>query len=83
MLRDLIGNAESVFLVPTDDESPPWPVFTGSIFYVIELLKEIRFFEYFLTDKNGTWVIFDTHHNTLVVTGILMDKAKEFQRPLS
>ncbi|WP_089727412.1 DUF6756 family protein [Candidatus Thiosymbion oneisti] len=83
VVSDLVGRAGSVFLVPTDDENPPWPIFIGHIEKIIDLLRELRFFEYFITDKNNTWIVFDTHHNTLVVSGILLDRAKEINTSLS
>ncbi len=79
IVGDLVERDESVFFVPTDDASPPWPVFFGDIDRFIALLKELRFFEYFLTDKDSTWAVFDTHDNCLVVIGTLIDKASEIQ----
>lgn len=82
ILDQLIREVPSVWLVPTDDEDPPWPVFEGKPESVLDLLKESRFFEYFLTDASNAWAAFDTHHNTVVVTGALVDKAKEIKDAL-
>jgi hypothetical protein len=83
VVLDLIGKSESVFLIPTDDESPPWPVFVGNIDKIIDLLRNLRFFEYFLMDKNGIWAVFDTHDNSLVVIGALVDRARKIQALVS
>jgi hypothetical protein len=54
-------------LFVTDNEPPPWPCVVGPPMELIEMVREQRFFEYFLVDKDLRRVIFDTHHNTLVV----------------
>ena len=65
-----------VYLVVTDDYPEPWPVFKGSISAVASLLANLWLFEYIIVDENLSWVIFDTHHNCLVVTGTLIDRAR-------
>lgn len=59
----------SVFLVVTDDEFTPWPVFQGNLDEILELISEQRYFEYFLIGETEDWLIFDNHHNVLVVVG--------------
>jgi hypothetical protein len=73
-LVELIGRDEIVLLVVTDDEHRPWPVFKGPLHEVLGVIAEQRFFEYFLISgksPNPDWMIFDTHHNQLVVTGAI------------
>lgn len=57
-------------LVITDDESPPWPVIAGPLRNLLDLIGEHRFFEYMLAADDASWLIFDTHHNDLVMTGV-------------
>lgn len=76
VLEKLLLNNQQVFLFVTDDEPKPWCVFEGDIKDILYILSEERFFEYFLVSINLDWVIFDTHHNSLVVTGILVEKSK-------
>ena len=71
-LRDLINIEDQCFLVVTDDEFPPWPIYFGRIDRILEILSECRYFEYFLAAENNEWVVFDTHHNELVVSGRLI-----------
>ncbi len=62
---------QKIYLFVTDDDPEPWPVFIGNVIDIGRLLAELWRFEYFLTDENFSWVIFDTHHNTLVVSGAM------------
>ncbi len=36
------------------------------------MLAELPFFEYFITDDGMDWIVFDTHHDTLVAHGLQM-----------
>jgi hypothetical protein len=68
----LIGKDEIVRLVVTDDEPGPWPVFEGPLHEIICIIRGQRFFEYFLISAKSeisNWMIFDNHHNQLVITG--------------
>jgi len=66
-LRAMVGaQTGHVCLFVTDDEDPPWPCVKGSIEDAITMVGEQRFFEYAIVDINMTWIVFDTHMNTLV-----------------
>lgn len=67
---ELSDLSDSIFICPSDDEFYPWPLFKGPKDQVIELLKSLYFFEYFIFDERMNKVLFDTHHNTLVVNNI-------------
>lgn len=75
-LGKLLPGREVVRLVVTDDEARPWPVFEGEARALWRLLPELRFFEYFITGKACDWVVFDTHHNALVITGALLERVR-------
>lgn len=75
LIREIIKNNLKVLIFITDDEAPPWPAFEGKLEDILEIIKSQRFFEYFLTSKDCKWLIFDTHHNSLIVTGSLLEKA--------
>ncbi|WP_421797850.1 hypothetical protein [Haliscomenobacter sp.] len=57
----------SVYLVVTDDEFYPWVVNAGDKVSVIALLYQQQFFEYFIFDDLIEKILFDTHHNNLVL----------------
>ncbi len=56
-------------LVVTDDEAPPWEGVRGSLDGLIGMLREHPYFEYFVVDDSVSWVVFDTHHDCLVIVG--------------
>lgn len=57
------------WLFVTDDNPPPWTCIYGTGTNLIEMLREQRFFEYFIVNAGLNWMVFDTHHNTLVMLG--------------
>jgi len=81
IIKKIVPNMnQSVYLFVTDDEPEPWPVFNGSLKNIGELISELWRFEYFITDENFEWLIFDTHHNTLVISGVIEDLAKKLYK---
>lgn len=74
-IEELVNKDTEVLFFITDDEPEPWPVFQGKLSTVIEIIAEQRFFEYFLTDKDYSWIIFDTHHNSFIIGGALLNIA--------
>ncbi len=74
ILSEGIENSDSVYLIVTDDENGPWPVFHGAPSDILSLIYAQRFFEYILSDFELRWAVFDTHHNCLYVVGDLAHK---------
>lgn len=70
-VAQIVAPQANALLVVTDDQPRPWPVFFGPSFTLLAVLREVRFCEYFLADPDFKWLIFDTHHNALVVVGSL------------
>ncbi|MEZ4306422.1 MAG: DUF6756 family protein [Polyangiaceae bacterium] len=58
------GN-DDLYLFVTDDERPPWLCVSGSKGALLQMLKEQRCFEYFVTNAHMSWLLFDTLHNAL------------------
>ncbi len=71
-LADLVKSESCAMLVVTDDAEPPWPVYFGNTSHILAVLRDCRFFEYILAAQDGSWVVFDTHMNELVVAGRLV-----------
>lgn len=71
VLAEVLAGKTLVLLLVTDDEAAPWPVYAGSPNDIIGLLGDCRYFEYALAAIDASWMIFDTHHNELVMTGTL------------
>ena len=80
LLKEIVDDdTASVKLFITDDEPEPWPVFEGEFKAIIDTISEQRFFEYYITANDYSWVIFDTHHNSLIVLGDLFEAAESIQ----
>lgn len=80
LLRLLPADVVAV-LVVTDDEHEPWPAFEGALRDVATMLREVRPFEYWLAPRDGSWVVFDTHENAMVVAGSLVAHARTLVTP--
>ena len=69
-LAELIGKRTDAVLIVTDDEQPPWPVYSGDVQSIIAMPRQSRFFEYILAAPDRSWIVFDTHANELVSAGL-------------
>jgi hypothetical protein len=58
---------DQLFLAVTDEEFFPWDVLNCSKDSFIKLLREQRYFEYFIFDFSFACVLFDTHDNSLIL----------------
>lgn len=65
LLADVRGE---ICLVASDECPSPWPVWALRPSEVIPLVSALPFFEYFLVLDDGATLVFDTHHNVLVVS---------------
>ncbi|WP_133817310.1 hypothetical protein [Tahibacter aquaticus] len=61
-------DSEEIYLVATDDQLAPWPVFVCCRHDVRGVLADMPFFEYFISTMDCSVLIFDTHHNELVLS---------------
>jgi len=57
-------------LVATDERAEPHGAFTGGSAALTELVRGSPYFEYLVTDHEGSFGIFDTHHNALMLIGL-------------
>lgn len=58
---------DRVFLCVTNDDLYPWPIFDCRKDQLVRLFAELPYFEYLLFDAAMERVLFDTHHNELVI----------------
>ena len=66
-LLDLLQ--EEVYLAVTNEEGYPWAVVAMPSAYVVELLLELPYFEYFIFDEGMDRVVYDTRQEMLAVFG--------------
>jgi hypothetical protein len=60
---------DEVYLAVTNEEGYPWVVVAMPSAYVVELLLELPYFEYFIFDEGMDRVVLDTRQEMLVVFG--------------
>jgi len=61
---------EEVMLVATDEAPQPWPMWVLRRDELIALLEALPFFEYFVAAPDGRTLVFDTHHNELLIASL-------------
>jgi hypothetical protein len=68
VLRQALGVRGKRFLLAITDESPPpWSVFEADLDSLLHFLCELRYCEYFVSNPELDWVLFDTHHNEIIL----------------
>lgn len=67
MLEVLPADGQTLWLFVTGDELPPWSCVTGSRDSLIDMIMQLPYVEYFIVNRQHTRILFDTHHNCLVV----------------
>ena len=67
MLEALPEDGQPLWLFVTDDELPPWACVTGSRKSLIDMIMQLQYVEYFVVNRQHTRIVFDTHHNRLIV----------------
>ncbi len=71
-LDAIVGEApgsDPLFLFITASNFPPWTVVAGKWDDLREFVGESGFFEFFVVNHGTDWVVFDTHHNEVIVAG--------------
>lgn len=71
LLASLREKGPQFYMVITDDQPRPWAVVSGDLDGLIKVIQGTRPFEYFLMDESIAWILFDTHHNSLIAAGDL------------
>lgn len=69
ILGALPAKTKEVFLFLTGDDAPPWECVQGTPDSTIRLLRELPFMEFFFVDESLEWILFDTHHNSVIGLG--------------
>jgi len=71
LLLSIVPNPnEEAYLFVTDDEWPPWTGLRGGLSGIAAMLRELRYFEYFVVGLEMTWIVFDTHYSALIGYGM-------------
>ncbi|MBL8722114.1 MAG: hypothetical protein JNL79_39390 [Myxococcales bacterium] len=68
-LKIIPETSSRLILFVTDDSCPPWTCVSGTASGLVDMLREQRFFEYLIVNSTMDWILFDTHHNSIVILG--------------
>jgi len=69
VLKIISETSDRLILFVTDDSCAPWMCVSGTASGLVDMLREQRFFEYFIVNSTMDWILFDTHHNSIVILG--------------
>ena len=69
-LRYLLSESESYWFIASDEDGKYW-VLEGTGSSIVNALSETRYFEYYITNKDITWLICENHHGVMVLKGTI------------
>jgi hypothetical protein len=81
LLRDLLPERTDLVLVVTDEAVAPSGAARGNAAHLVQLLRDCWGFEFALVPGDLAWIVFDTHHNALVIAGRLGTVGTYRERP--
>ena len=67
MLANEIGDQPDLVLVVTDESPPGIGAVRGTMSQLLDLVRGAPWFEFAVVPEDLSWIVFDTHHNTLVL----------------
>ena len=76
-LGGLLNASESYWFIASDEAGKYW-VLEGTGSAVITLLEKSRCFEYYVTNKEISWLICENHHNVMIIKGSFEPQAAPF-----
>ena len=68
-LVELICPDEPAWLIASDDEDPPWPVFIGMPKDLVRVIGECHHFEYSVASPRLEWLVIENHHSEVIAVG--------------
>lgn len=72
-LKFLLSESDSYWFIASDEDGKYW-VLEGSGKAIVSALFETRYFEYYITDKELSWLICENHHGVMVLKGPIKSK---------
>jgi hypothetical protein len=74
VLASILPRGTDLVLLVTDESAIPSGAVRGSAEQLVQLLRDCPGFEFAMIPSDLRWIVFDTHHNTLVGAGELEDE---------
>jgi hypothetical protein len=69
VLRDVLPEHIDLVLVVTAEAVEPYGAVRGSAAQLDQLLRDSPGFEFAIVPHDLAWIVFDTHHNAVVIAG--------------
>ena len=67
-LKSLLDQSESYWFIASDEDGKYW-VLEGTGKAIVNVLSETRYFEYYITNKNISWLVCENHHGVMIIKG--------------
>ncbi|WP_444914642.1 DUF6756 family protein [Microbulbifer sp. TRSA007] len=67
-LNSLLSESDSYWFIASDEDGKYW-VLEGTGKAIVRVLSETRYFEYYITNKEISWLICENHHGVMVLKG--------------
>lgn len=62
-------STEEIWFVVEDDKLPHYPIYEASTDNITKIIGECFAYEYYLIPKDKSWLLCETHHNSIVGIG--------------
>ncbi|HEY4243141.1 MAG TPA: hypothetical protein VGM88_25190 [Kofleriaceae bacterium] len=69
-MRALLPGDRPLVLFFTDDNAPPWFAAEGTADDLIAVMGELRAMEFMVSDREGSFVAMDMHHDVIYAVGL-------------
>ncbi|WMS86585.1 DUF6756 family protein [Pleionea litopenaei] len=67
-LNSLLCHSDTYWFIASDEDGKYW-VLEGTGEAIVSVLSETRYFEYYITNKEISWLICENHHGVMVLKG--------------
>lgn len=67
-LNSLLSQSGAYWFIASDEDGKYW-VLEGTGKAIVSVLSETRYFEYYITNKEISWLICENHHGVMVLKG--------------
>ena len=67
-LKTILSESGSYWFIASEEDGKYW-VLEGTGRAIITTLSETRYFEYYITNKEITWLICENHHGIMILKG--------------
>jgi hypothetical protein len=74
-LSSFLSESDSYWFIASDEDGKYW-ILEGTGKAIVSALSETGYFEYYITNKEITWLICENHHGVMVLKGTIESERK-------